>query len=367
MRSLAVLIGLGVFALDHLTKWIVKTTHWLDNYSVVEGFLTIQLVHNEGIAFGLLHSLQSEWKPIILSVIAIVAVSAVSYYIYNTPTDQRLSLLALGLLLGGILGNFVDRLVNQYVVDFVTLHWKDQFAWPTFNVADSAITTGVFIILLQSLFARKEAGAAALCLMLASGNFLEASPQEDLIDNLQRKYDEIESFSASFEQTMTTRGISQQESGVVMMKKPGKMYWEYQEPTEKYFVSDGEKVYFYVPQDNQVLVSHLDLAANDSPLMFLLGRGDIRRDFEVEMEDKSAEAGEDSTVTLKLVPREPQPEFSELLLTVSPATFLIHKLTVIEPIGQQREYELTNFKQNEPISDRQFELKVPSHVEIIED
>ena len=367
MRSLSVLIGLGVFALDLLTKWIVKTTDWLHNYSVIEGFLTIQLVRNEGIAFGLLHSLQSEWKPIVLSLIAVIAVSAVSYYIYITPSDQRISLLALGLLLGGILGNFLDRALNQYVVDFVTLHWKDQFAWPTFNVADSAITTGVFIILLQSLFPRKHAGAAALCLVLVSGTWLEASPQGDLVDRLQHKYDEIQSFSASFEQTMRTRGISQQESGVVMMKKPGKMYWEYREPTEKYFVSDGEKVYFYVPQDNQVLVSELDLAANDSPLMFLLGRGDIRRDFEIEAEQSSAATDEGGTVVLRLVPKEPQPEFSELLLSVSPSTFLIHKLTVIEPIGQQREYELTNFKQNESIPDRQFELKIPSHVEIIED
>jgi outer membrane lipoprotein-sorting protein len=72
-------------------------------------------------------------------------------------------------------------------------------------------------------------------------------------------------------------------------------------------------------------------------------------------------------VLLRLTPREPHPDFSELLLYISPTTYLIQKLTVVEPIGQQNEYELTDFKVNEPVPDEQFELEVPSHVEVIED
>jgi signal peptidase II len=362
MRSIAVIIGFSVFALDLVSKWWVKKSVWLHYYPVIEGFFRIQFVKNEGIAFGLLHSLQSEWKPVILSLIAVAAVSIVSYYIYHTPSNQRFSLIALGLLLGGILGNFVDRLLNQYVVDFLTLHWRDQFAWPTFNIADSAITTGVFIILLQTLFASKKETAMAAFFFISAGLAVNASNPDEIVDRLQQKYEEIESFTASFQQTLESHGITQTERGIVKMKKPGLMYWEYRDPKEKYFVADGEKVYFYVPKDNQVLVSRMDLDEIDSPLLFLLGRGDIRREFEVEI--KETEGG---SVLLQLKPRTPHPEFSELLLHVSPTTFLIEKLTVVEPIGQQNEYELTGFKTNAPIPDDQFKLKVPSHVEVIED
>jgi len=366
MRSFAVIIGVSVFALDMISKWWVKTSG-VRYYPVIDGFFTIQLVKNEGIAFGLLHSLQSEWKPIILSVIAVAALSVVVYYIYNTPSDQRFSLIALGLLLGGILGNFMDRLMNHYVVDFLTLHWKDQFAWPTFNLADSAITTGVFIIFLQTIFTAKTQKASCFFLLFTFGFSVNASDPGQLIDKLQRKYEEIQSFTASFEQTLENRGITQTESGILMMKKPGLMYWEYHDPKEKYFVADGKKIYFYIPQENQVLVSSMDLEESNSPLLFLLGKGDVRRDFQVELSDTSSEAGQEDSVLLRLIPRRAHPDFSEVLLLISPSTFLIEKLTVVEPIGQQNEYKLTDFKPNVPIPDDQFELDIPSHVEVIED
>lgn len=367
MRSFAFIIGFSVFTLDLLSKWWVKTNIWVHSYPVIEGFFTIQFVRNEGIAFGLLHSLDSEWKPVLLSLIALVAIAIVSYYIFQTPSNQRLSLVALGLLLGGILGNFVDRILHQFVVDFLTLHWKDQFAWPTFNLADSAITTGVFIILLQTLFTTRKETVMSGFLFVSSGFIVNASNPDEIIDRLQQKYEEIESFTADFQQTVESRGIVQTESGIVMMKKPGLMYWEYRDPKEKYFVADGEKIYFYVPQDNQVLISRMDLEETDSPLLFLLGRGDIRRDFEFEIDEAATpDTGMDS-VLIRLTPREPHPEFSELLLSISPETFLIQKLTVVEPIGQLNEYKLTGFTVNKPIPDDQFQLKIPSQVEVIED
>ena len=367
MRAVAVIIGFSVFALDLISKWWIKNSLWLHFYPVIDGFLTIQFVRNEGIAFGFAHSLQSDWKPVILSIIAVVAISIVSYYIYQTPSDQRLSLVAFGLLLGGILGNFVDRLMNHYVTDFVTLHWRDSFAWPTFNVADSAITTGVFLILFQTLFATKPEKLLSVFLMVAFCFNVNASDPDKLIDELQQRYLKIQSFTANFEQTLESRGITQTESGIVMMKKPGMMYWEYSDPKEKYFVADGKKIYFYVPEDKQVIVSSMDLGESDSPLLFLLGRGDIRRDFVVRLSEESGEIDEGDSVLLRLTPRHPHPEFSEVLLLVSPTTFLIERLTVVEPIGQQHDYKLTNFKANEPIPNHQFELKLPSNVEVIED
>ncbi len=155
MRVAAIVVGLAVFGLDYLTKVIVQKTFWLWNYSVLDGLLTIQYATNEGIAFGLLHNVQSSWKAPLLGLMALTALALVLYYIWTTPREERFVLLALGLLLGGILGNFVDRLGDESVVDFIKVHWGTSFAWPTFNVADSAITTGVILILLLTFFGAK--------------------------------------------------------------------------------------------------------------------------------------------------------------------------------------------------------------------
>ena len=152
MRKLSISLAFIVFAADLLTKWWVKTSLWLQDYPIVEEFVTIQYVENTGIAFGLFDDSQSQWKSPLLSLLAVVAMCMVLYYIWTTPVDEHVIFVALGLVLGGILGNFVDRLTHQYVVDFIKLHWRDVFAWPTFNLADSAITTGVLLILALSLF-----------------------------------------------------------------------------------------------------------------------------------------------------------------------------------------------------------------------
>jgi len=78
------------------------------------------------------------------------AVIVVIYYIWSTPLNQPQLLMSLGLLLGGILGNFLERIVHHHVTDFIEVYWQDRFRWPTFNVADTAITCGVLFILYES-------------------------------------------------------------------------------------------------------------------------------------------------------------------------------------------------------------------------
>lgn len=372
MRSFALLLGVVVFTLDLLTKWWVKSNFWLHDYAIVEGFFTVQYVQNEGIAFGLLHDLNSDWKPLILSTLALAALAVVGYYILHTPSHHRVSLVSMGLLLGGILGNSVDRLLHHHVVDFLRLHWNDLFSWPTFNIADMAITTGVFLIVYDTFFgaaARRATLVSLLCLSL--GHFGAAaqkstSPQviSSVVAELQAQYRQMESFSARFEQIFRARTGELRESGIVLMKKPGRMYWEYRQPTRKYFVADGNRTYFYVPRDRQVLISELDVESARSPLLFLLGKGDIAKDFQVE-EESSEQPLRKEHLLLRLTPHRPQPEFSYLLLEIDPSSHLIFRLVVQEPIGQRNDYILSEMKENVKIPDRQFKLDIPSDVEII--
>ena len=159
MRLLSILLSLTVLAADLLTKWWVQSNKSLWHYPVIEDLFTINYVLNEGIAFGLFHELQSEWKIVILSSMAAVAMIVVLYFIWQTPPTRISSFVALGLLLGGIMGNLIDRLLNKHVIDFLELHWKDHFSWPTFNLADAAITCGVIFIFYETFWTGRTAEA----------------------------------------------------------------------------------------------------------------------------------------------------------------------------------------------------------------
>ena len=156
MRTVAIVLGLVILTLDLLTKWWVQNASWIHDYTIIDGFFKIHYVQNKGIAFGLFHTSQSPWKEIILSVLAIIAVIVVIYYIWSTPSNQPRLLISLGLLLGGILGNFSERIVHHHVTDFIEVYWQDHFRWPTFNVADTAITCGVLFILYESFMGEES-------------------------------------------------------------------------------------------------------------------------------------------------------------------------------------------------------------------
>lgn len=203
---------------------------------------------------------------------------------------------------------------------------------------------------------------ATLVLMM-SGMPIAQAPDE-LIARLQQKYEALESFSADFEQMFQGGGVQLRESGIVKMKKPGKMYWEYQQPTPKIFIADGKKSYFYLPQDKQVIVSDLDLENASTPLLFLVGKGKIQEDFQVELEEveKPLQA---ENLLVRLTPKRPQGGYSYLMLEIDPSTYLIYRLIVIEPIGNRNEYIMKNIRENIRISDQQFRFKLPKDVEVL--
>jgi len=153
MRQRYFLITALIFVLDHLTKVLVSS--WLEegssSYEVVPGYVRLAHVHNSGIAFGFFADFQSVFKPYVLAAMAVVAVIVVILYSARMPSQRTLLQVALAVTLGGILGNFTDRLLHGFVVDFIELHWQDAYHWPTFNVADSAITIGIGLLLIDTI------------------------------------------------------------------------------------------------------------------------------------------------------------------------------------------------------------------------
>src|SRR5215470_15065051 len=135
--------------LDRWTKSLVQARFALnESISVIDGLFNITYVRNTGVAFGIFSSVTSPAKSLLLSLFTIIAAVVVVIYSFSTRVRNRLLQMSLGLILGGALGNLYDRLRFGYVVDFLELYFRD-YHWPSFNVADSAISAGVFLLALE--------------------------------------------------------------------------------------------------------------------------------------------------------------------------------------------------------------------------
>jgi signal peptidase II len=144
-------LALAVVGLDQASKSLIQ--HRMEMYQsipVIDGFFHITYVRNTGGAFGFLHEANAAIRlPFFISV-SILAVGALLYFVRQVEARQYLLLAALGAILGGALGNLTDRMWMGTVVDFLDVHYRGWY-WPTFNVADSFISTGVVVLLLHSL------------------------------------------------------------------------------------------------------------------------------------------------------------------------------------------------------------------------
>jgi signal peptidase II len=147
-------LAAAVVALDQVTK-AIALARLLPGVpvTVVDGWLSLTLVMNPGLAFGLLGSVPPAWRWVVaaLSVGALIVLARVALRVL--PGGGWPAVVAIGLVFGGAVGNLVDRLRFGAVVDFVDVHWRG-YHWPAFNVADSAISVGVALLALRLLAAR---------------------------------------------------------------------------------------------------------------------------------------------------------------------------------------------------------------------
>ena len=189
----------------------------------------------------------------------------------------------------------------------------------------------------------------------------------ELAAALQRKYDGVKDFAADFVHAYEGGVLRKQitERGKLQVKKPGKMRWEYTAPEEKLFVSDGVKMYSYIKQDKQVIVS--DVPAADqatTPTLFLAGKGSLTRDFTPSLVDAPAGSPPGSQ-GLKLVPKTRQREYDWLTLVVDPASLAIRGLVTVDAQGGTSRFSFTNMKENVGMADKAFEFKMPRGVDVV--
>lgn len=151
VKSWLLVLSAGIFALDQWSKyWIELRWERFDTFVVIPGWFNLIHVKNTGIAFGLFPSRGEFFGTFVLALFGTLAMVLVAVYFSRTPSHRRLLLFALALVLGGALGNLVDRVVFKQVTDFFDVYYKTHH-FPTFNVADSAITVGIICLLAESL------------------------------------------------------------------------------------------------------------------------------------------------------------------------------------------------------------------------
>ena len=140
-----------ILALDQVTKELVRRALPLhESVTVVPGFLDFTHIRNTGAAFGFMDTTDLTYKTLLLSAVAVASLIGVGFYAAGLPREQRLARWGLALILGGAAGNLVDRITAGFVVDFVDVYWRTYHFW-AFNVADSAISVGVVLWLLDAL------------------------------------------------------------------------------------------------------------------------------------------------------------------------------------------------------------------------
>ena len=117
---------------------------------ILPGFFDLTYVRNTGAAFSMLAGRSAAFRIPFFTLISVLAGAAILSFVRRTPSSRRIALLACASVLGGAVGNLIDRLQHGEVIDFLSLHWRG-FYWPAFNVADSFITVGVIVLLGRAL------------------------------------------------------------------------------------------------------------------------------------------------------------------------------------------------------------------------
>ena len=190
---------------------------------------------------------------------------------------------------------------------------------------------------------------------------------EDLQRALQQRYDLVRDFSAEF--THTYQGgllrTTLVERGTVLVKKPGRMRWDYREPERKLYVSDGEYLYSYLPEDRQVIIG--ELPAGDeatTPAMFLAGAGDFATDFTAAFD--AVDDPPPNSRVLRLTPRRAERDFEFLVVVIDAPSLAIVRLVAYDLQGGVSTFFFSNLRENVGLSDRPFTFDIPRDTDVID-
>lgn len=226
----------------------------------------------------------------------------------------------------------------------------------------SAFPLAIFVSLALVVQTAETASLRSVTPQRASAR--QASP-EQFAARVQQRYDTIRDFEADFVQSYQGGLLKTKttERGTVAVKRPGRMRWIYTRPERKEFVSDGVRIYSYLPADKQVIVSPMPSGQTTTPALFLTGTGHLVRDFTATFTELPG-AGP-ATTALKLVPKRHDPDLEWLILGVDANSLQLRQLVAGDRQGGRSTFIFTNLKENRGLSDKIFEFRIPRGVDVV--
>jgi outer membrane lipoprotein carrier protein len=211
-------------------------------------------------------------------------------------------------------------------------------------------------------------GAAAA----ASGSTSPAAPAADrpalprVVDNIQKVYERTANLKARFAQTLQSAMGKRQASGILRLKKPGKMRWDYEKPEKKLFVTDGAMLWMYEPEDEQAFRQPLNSSQLPAQVSFLFGKGRLSDEFDITYLD-GQKLGQPGDLVLKLVPKKATAQYKHLVFVVDPASFMVKETVLYDQQGGTNHIVFSAIETNlkADIDDSRFTFTPPPNTKII--
>jgi outer membrane lipoprotein carrier protein len=222
----------------------------------------------------------------------------------------------------------------------------------------STIETSMALIVWLGVISAALSGTPLGC-FAAEGN-----SAEPIIDRLQKSYDATVDFTADFRQETEVKTLNRtlKSAGKVSFKRPGKMLWRYDEPKGQFVLADGKHLYFYQPEQNQVIKSPLKNAfRGDIPLSFLLGLGNLKKEFNATLK-----ATEENSHILRLEPKGEAGGFSEILLAVSKSSSDILWVSIRDAAANLTTIRFSGMRKGVGLNDSLFQVQIPSGADVVE-
>ena len=215
------------------------------------------------------------------------------------------------------------------------------------------------IILMSCLLA-----TTALLNRIVVAHAAESNSADAIVDGLQKNYDATSDFVADFRQETEVKNLNRtlKAAGKLSFKRPGKMLWLYDEPKGQFVLADGKHLYFYQPDQNQVIKSPLKNAfRGDIPLSFLLGLGNLKKDFNATLK-----ASEENQHVLRLEPKGEAGGYSEILRGVGKGSFDILWVSVRDAANNLTTLRFANMRKGVGLKDSLFQVQLPKGADIVE-
>jgi len=214
------------------------------------------------------------------------------------------------------------------------------------------------------LFSALALLAASFIFIVSPGSSPAAESDDQIVDQLQKSYDSITDFTADFQQETEYKTLNKtiKAYGKVSYKRPGKMVWKFDEPKNQWVLADGQSLYFYQPENKQVLKTPLKNAfTSNVPLTFLLGIGNLKRDFKA-----TSKGVEGNLYVLQLGPKDGSKGAEEVTLGVDKQNYQINWARIKDPGGNVTTVRFSNIRRGVGVNDSIFRMQVPQGADVVD-